>query len=59
MLITRSDNGYFGLRRSLAGVFDKAVFSWSVNGFKEHELTEDGKTVAPTFFPKCRFFPTS
>ncbi len=28
MLITRSDDGYFGLRRSLALVFDKAALSW-------------------------------
>ncbi len=47
MLITRSDDGYFGLRRSLAGVFDKAVSSWFDHLSEEHGLTEDGKTVAP------------
>ncbi len=49
MLITRSDDGYFGLRQSLAGVFDKAVSSWFGNASDEHGLTEDGKTVAPLF----------
>ncbi len=47
MLITRRDDGYFGLRRSLDGVFDKAVCSWLVNGSEEHVLIEDRKTVAP------------
>ena len=46
MLITRSDDGYFGLRQSLTGVFDKAVSSWLDNASEEHGLTEDGKTVA-------------
>ena len=29
MLITQSDDGYFGLRQSLTGVLDKAVSSWT------------------------------
>ncbi len=29
MLITQSDDGYFGLRQSLTGVLDKAVASWT------------------------------
>ncbi len=36
-----------GLRRSLAGAFDKAVSSWFDNASEEHGLTDDGKTVAP------------
>ena len=47
MLITRSDDGYFGLRQSLSGVFDTAMSSFFENAFEEHGLTEDGKTVAP------------
>ena len=47
MLITRSDDGYFGLRQSLSRVFDKAVDSWFDSVFEEHGLTEDGKAVAP------------
>ncbi len=50
MLITRSDDGYFGLRQSLSGVFSKAVSSRFDDAFEEHGLTEDGKTVAPTFY---------
>ncbi len=56
MLITRSDDGYFGLRRSLDGVFDKVASSWRDNAFENHGLTEDGKTVAPiieAFVPKA------
>jgi hypothetical protein len=53
MLTTQSDNGYFGLRRSLARVFDKAVSSWCENACEEHGLTEDGKTVAPTIKAFC------
>ena len=53
MLITRSDDGYFGLRQSLAGVFDKAVSSGCGNAFEEHGLTEDGKTVAPIIEAFC------
>ena len=49
MLITRSDDGYFGMRQCLAGVFDKAVSSWFVNVSEEHGLTEDGRAVAPIF----------
>ncbi len=55
MLITRSDDGYFGLRRSLDAVFDKAVSSSFDTVSKEHGLTEEGKTVAPfsrISFPK-------
>ncbi len=46
MLITRTDDGYLGLRQSLAGVFDKAVSSLGENRFEEHGLTEVGKAVA-------------
>ena len=53
MLITRSDDGYFGLRQSLSGVFDKALSSWIDNVPEEHGLTEDGKTVAPFFIAFC------
>ncbi len=49
MLITRSDDGYFGLRRSHSGGFDKAVSSLCDKVSEEHGLTEDGKTVVPTF----------
>ena len=47
MLITRSDDGYFGLRQSLTGAFDKAVSSCCDKAFEEHGLTDEGKTVAP------------
>ena len=47
MLITWSDDGYFGLRQSLAGVFDKAVSSWFDDVSEEHGFTEDGKTLEP------------
>ena len=39
MLITRSDDRYFRLRQSLAGVFDKAVSSRFENVYEEHDLT--------------------
>ena len=57
MLITRSDDGYFGLRQSLTGAFDKAVSSCCDKAFEEHGLTDEGKTVAPIllrlFVPKA------
>ncbi len=39
MLIALSDDGYFGLRQSLAGVFDKAVTSTFGSVSDEHGLT--------------------
>ncbi len=60
MLITRSDDGYFGLRKNLTGVFDKAVSSSFDNLSEEHGLTEDGKTVAPfsgRFVPNAQSLP--
>ncbi len=50
MLITRSGDGYFGLRQTLTGVFDKAVSSSFDNLSEEHGLTGDGKTEPP-FLP--------
>ena len=40
MLIARSDDGYFGLKQSLAGVFAR------IEAGKEHCVTEDVHTVA-------------
>ena len=46
MLITRSDDGYFGQRRSLFGVLGKAVASQFVFRSEERCLTEDGQAAA-------------
>jgi len=58
-IVSAERDGYFGLRQSLAGDFDKALASWIENVIEEHGLTEDGKTVPPfskISVPKCPFF---
>ncbi len=57
MLITRSDDGYFGLMRSLFGVFSDAVSSSRNLAIERHCVTEDDHSVAQDFvrtvvFPK-------
>ncbi len=39
MLITRSDDGYFGLRQRLTGVFDKDVALWFNHVSEGHGVT--------------------
>ncbi len=51
MLITRSDDGYFGLRQSLSGVFSDAVAPYFRIRIKEHCVTEYGHAVALFFSP--------
>ncbi len=47
MLITRSDDGYFGLRRSPRwSLRRRSVFPF-VEAVEEHWVTEDGDPVAP------------
>ncbi len=45
MLITRSDDGYFGVRYAVSAVFGEAVASF-FEAIEEHCMTEEGHTMA-------------